>query len=317
MGRRAPLKILLLGRRGSINHWLEDAAGAFRCDGHAVATGIVRHPSLSQRLRRVIAPMEIEIARKAERFGPDLVLAIGGFHTPFNIITALRDSRVRAPIAGWVGDSFGAEAAPMAALYDIVAHTDSALEARHRSLAFAAPSVWLPHAANPHRARPRRERARDMVFIAAASPERRRVVEAIDEPIVIHGPGWRADPPGGHRIVGGRVPHRRLGGLYSSHAASLNLRNAVNVVAGLNQRSFDPYLFGAAVLGDDQPDLARCFDIGREVLMFRSTDELNAVHARVRREAGFANAVAERGLARVLAEHTFAQRLSTLMRALC
>ena len=215
--------------------------------------------------------MEVEIARKAKRFDPDLILAIGGYHTPSSVIAALRDSRARAPVVGWVGDSFGVEAAPLAALYDLVAHTDSELEARHRALGFASPSLWLPHAANPHRASPRRERAGDMVFIAAASPERRRVLESIEEPIVIHGPGWRADPPVGHQVAGGRVAHHRLAGIYAGHAASLNIRNATNVVAGLNQRSFDPYLFGAAVVSDDQPDLARCFDIGREVLVFRSS----------------------------------------------
>ncbi len=260
--------------------------------------------------------MEAEIARRAARFDPDLVLAIGGFHTPISVIAALRESGARAPIVGWVGDAFGPEAAPLAALYDLVAHTDSALEARHRALGFVPPAVWLPHAANPHRASPRLERADTMVFIAAASPERRRVVEGIIEPIVIHGPGWRADPPVGHRVAGGRAPHRRLAGIYARHAASLNVSNAVNVVAGLNQRSFDPYLFGAAVVGDDQPDLERSFEIGREVLVYRSPEELNAVHTRVRREAGFAAAVAARGLAKILAEHTFAHRLSVLMRAL-
>ncbi len=111
------------------------------------------------------------------------------------------------------------------------------------------------------------------------------------------------------------MPHHRLASIYAGHAASLNMRNATNVVAGLNQRNFDPYLFGAAVVGDDQPDLARCFEIGREVAVFRSVEELDALHARVRREPGFAAAVAARGLARITAEHTFAHRLSTLMRA--
>ncbi len=258
--------------------------------------------------------MAEDIAGRAERFSPDLILAIGGFHTPVEVVAALRERRIAAPIVGWVGDAFEAEAAPLAALYDRVAHTDSALEARHRSLGFASPTLWLPHAANPHRAAPPRRRAEAMVFIAAASPERRRIVENIVDPISIYGPGWRDDPPARHRLLGGRVAHRRLGSLYARHGASLNIRNADNVLAGLNQRSFDPYLFGAAVVGDAQPDLERCFEIGSEVLSYRSVEELNAIHARVRREAGFAAAVAERGLARVLSQHTFAHRLAALMR---
>ena len=151
-----------------------------------------------------------------------------------------------------------------------------------------------------------------MVFVAAASPERRRVVEALAEPISLYGPGWSRSAPARHRVRGGRVAHRRLATIYARHAASLNIRNAANVVAGLNQRNFDPYLFGAAVIGDDQPDLARCFEPGLETLVFRSIAELDAFHARLKREPGWAAGVAAKGLARIHAEHTFAHRLRTL-----
>ncbi len=310
MGGQAPLKLLLLGRRGSINHWLEDAAHAFRGDGHEVHIGVVRHPSLTTRLRRAaVAPMPVEIARRAERIAPDLILAIGGFHTPPEVISAIRDRRVSAPIVGWVGDAFGAEAAPLACLYDLVAHTDSALEARHRALGFASPSIWLPHAANPHRTVPAVPRSAEMVFVGAASPERRRVLEALTEPISLYGPGWRQSKPGGHNLLGGRVPHRRLPAIYAGHAASLNLGNTANVVAGLNQRNFDPYLFGAAVVADAQPDLSRCFEPGVETLVFHSPAELGALHARLKRDPDWTAGIAAKGFARIQADHTFAHRL--------
>lgn len=260
--------------------------------------------------------MAAEIADRAIRFAPDLVLAVGGFHTPAEVIAALRERRVGAPIVGWVGDAFGAEAAALAGLYDLVAHTDSALEGRHRHLGFASPSIWLPHAANPYRRPPAVRRSPDMVFVAAASPERRRVVEALAQPISIYGPGWSRSVPGRHRVLGGRVAHRRLAAIYAGHAASLNLRNADNVVAGLNQRNFDPYLFGAAVVGDAQPDLARCFDAGAETLVFGGVAELDALHARLRKDPAWIAGIAARGLARVRAEHTFAHRLGALMKRL-
>ena len=260
--------------------------------------------------------MAEEIAEQARRLTPDLILAVGGFHTPIEVVAALRDRRSSAPIVGWVGDAFGAEAAPLAALYDLVAHTDSALEARHRALGFASPTIWLPHAANPHRTAPRVRREPGMVFVAAASAERRRIVEALAEPISLYGPGWRTPAPGCHRILAGRVPHRRLAAIYAGHAASLNIRNAANVVSGLNQRNFDPYLFGAAVVGDDQPDLARCFEPGVETLVFKSVAELNDLHAKLRGDPAWAAGVAGSGLARIRAEHTFGRRLGTLTRAL-
>ena len=259
--------------------------------------------------------MAAEIAAQAKRFEPDLILAIGGFHTPPAVLQALRDCKIAVPIVGWVGDAFGPEAAPLAALYDLVAHTDSALKARHRDLGFVSPTLWLPHAANPHRAAPPARRANEIVFVGAASPERRHTIEALAEPIVLYGPGW-SNPSGLSRVRAGRVPHGRLAAIYASHAASLNIRNAANVVAGLNQRNFDPFLFGAAVIGDDQPDLARCFEVGEETLVFASAAELNALHTQVKREPGWTAAIAAKGLARIQAEHTFAHRLKAVMSAL-
>jgi len=46
------VRLLLLGRSGSINHWLEDAAQAFRQDGHEVRIAPVRRPWLAAGLER-------------------------------------------------------------------------------------------------------------------------------------------------------------------------------------------------------------------------------------------------------------------------
>jgi spore maturation protein CgeB len=82
----------------------------------------------------------------------------------------------------------------------------------------------------------------------------------------------------------------------------------------LNQRHFDPYLAATPVVSDDLPDLTRCFDPGTEVLVYRDAEELNELYARLRRDPGFAAAIGERGRRRVLAEHTYAHRLATLLR---
>jgi spore maturation protein CgeB len=64
----------------------------------------------------------------------------------------------------------------------------------------------------------------------------------------------------------------------------LNVRNEANVEHGLNQRSFEPLACGAVVLNDDLADLPLCFEPGREILVYRDAEELNALMARLRRE---------------------------------
>ena len=263
-----------------------------------------------------IEPMAAEIAKSARRFEPDLILAIGGFHVPLDVLEALRDLRLTAPITGWVGDSFETEAKPLAALYDLAAYTDSGFEDRHRTLDFPHTATWLPHAANPHRETyTSAKRARRMVFVGAASPERETVISDLTQAITIKGPGWSTAGLAMHDFSRRRVAHRELAAIYAGHSASLNIRNAHHVVSGLNQRSFDPYLFGAAVVSDDQPDLQRCFDVDKEVLVYRTPEGLNEAHARIQDPLEAAR-IAAAGRKRILGQHTFAHRLTRLTQVL-
>jgi spore maturation protein CgeB len=309
------VKLLLIGKRASITHWLEDAATALRAEGHAVRLGIVRRPWLNAGVEAAMAdPLADALARAASRFSPDLILAVGGFHVPAPFLRRLAALPRRPPLAGWVGDVFGEAAREAAALYDLVSYTDSGLLARHTEMGFASRAVFLPHAANLAAAPPQAVRAPRMVFVGNATPGRRAVIDAIASPVTVYGPGWiRAAP---HDIHRGRLSHAAVAGLYARHLAALNVRNERNVLAGLNQRSFDPCLSATPLVTDDQADLDRCFDPGSEVIVWRDVDELNAAYDRLRRFPEEAARIGEAGRRRVLAEHGYAHRLATLMAAL-
>jgi spore maturation protein CgeB len=310
------VKLFLLGRRHSVNHWLEDAAGAFAAAGHAVAVGHVRRPPIPAGVERALAGQIGEaLARRIRRFGPDLILCIGGFHAPAAVLAPIAALPGRAPLVGWVGDRFDEAARRVADLYDAVGFTDSALVERHRALGFRARSLFLPHAADPSAALSEvGERRRRMVFIANPTPHRRAVVAAVREPLALYGPAWGAADGDHHEVHAGRLAASALPTLYAGHLAALNIRNEVNVLAGLNQRNFDPCLAGAALLTDDQPDLPLCFEPGVEVAVWRDAEELNALYARVLAEPGWAADLGERGRRRVLADHTYAARLEALKR---
>ena len=309
------MKILLIGKRGSITHWLEDAAAAFRTEGHAVRTAIVRRPWLSARIETaIVEPLADAVTKAAARFAPDLMLAVGGYHTPIPFLRRLAGLPGRPPLAGWVGDVFEETAREAAALYDLVAYTDSGLLARHASLAFPSPAIFLPHAANLAAAPAPAVRAPRMVFVGNATPGRGAVVEAIAAPMSVYGPGWSRAPP--HDIHPARLPHAAVAGVYARHLAALNVRNERNVLAGLNQRSFDPCLSATPLVCDDQADLDRCFDPGTEVLVWRDAAELNAAYDHLRRFPVEAARIGEAGRRRVMAEHGYAHRLATLLAAL-
>jgi spore maturation protein CgeB len=308
------VKLFLLGRRHSVNHWLEDAAEAFAAAGHEVAVGHVRRPPIPAGVERALAgPIGEALARRVRRFGPDLVLCIGGFHAPEAVLAPIAALPGRPPLVGWVGDRFDEAARGVADLYDAVGFTDTALLERCRTLGFRARGLFLPHAAAPSGAWPDAgERRRRMVFIANPTPHRREVVAAVREPLALYGPAWSAADGAHHEVHAGRVAAGALRGLYAGHLAALNIRNEFNVLAGLNQRNFDPCLAGAALLTDDQPDLPLCFDPGEEVAVWREPEELNALYARALADPAWALALGERGRRRTLADHTYAARLGSL-----
>lgn len=310
------MKILLIGKPGGITHWLEDAAAAFRAENHTVRVGAVRRSWLDARVEAaLVEPLADALAKAAGRFAPDLILVIGGFHAPTPYLRRLAGLPGRPPLAGWVGDLFDEDAREAAALYDVVAYTDSGLLARHPGLGFSSRSMFLPHAANLAAAPPTaRVRSPRMVFVANATPGRRAVIEALTSPVSVYGPGWKRAPP--HEIHPGRTPHAAVARLYAGRLAALNIRNERNVLFGLNQRSFEPCLSATPLVTDDQGDLQRCFEPGSETLVWRDVAELNAVYERLRRSPEEARRVGEAGRRRVLAEHGYGHRLAALMAAL-
>jgi spore maturation protein CgeB len=312
------LRLAVVGKAGSITHWLEDAAAAWRADGHEVLPAFTRRPWLALPLETALAGLIAERLRvRLTRFAPELILAIGAYHVPMALLEAIASLPGRPPLVGWVGDVFEESEASRARLYDLVGYTDSALITRHHDWGFAAEPLYLPHAVNPHdfRSAPAFEyrRAR-MVFIANPTPHRHNVVSEISQPITLYGAGWRRDA--GHEVFARRLSPARAPAILAAHQFALNIRNEFNVLSGLNQRNFAPCAAGAALLTDDQPDLETCFEPGTEVLVWRDVGELNDLYDRVLCDRPFAVGVAGRGRARVLAHHTYTHRLASLTAAL-
>lgn len=314
------MRILVIGKVASVTHWLEDCVAAWRAEGHRVRVAASRNPALPLAIETLLlsasagAPSARRIAAGARAFSPDLIVVIGAYHAPPVILEHLAAWPARPPVLGWVGDRFDATAAGSAALLDAVLYTDRGLLARHDQFAFGGRAYYLPHAANPFAnspAGPRREGR--MVFIGNPTDHRRAVVRGLRAPIALYGPGWTKNPGVAHQIVARRIGPHKVRRLYQRHLAALNIPNEINVMTGLNQRNFDPCLAGAPVVAEHQADLEACFEPGREVLVFRDVDELNAIHDRLLADPAEAARIGEAGRSRVLADHTYGRRLEAMM----
>ena len=315
------MKVFLLGKIRNITGWLEGCALGLQMAGHEVKIGVTRDPALAAPLdqvllsRRIGRPRTMGVARAIRRFSPDLILGVLSYTIPRDLLEVISALPGRPPLVGWVGDVFGEAQRRSAELFDLVAYTDTAMVDLHRRLGFRTPCVFLPHAANPRMARVAAsvaEPERKMVFVANPTPHRRALIRQVQTPLRLYGPGWASLGPTHHEVIARRVSMDEVGQIYADHFATLNIMNEANVLSGLNQRNFDPCLFGTAVVSDDQPDLGLCFEIGREALSYRSAEDLDALYGRLMRDPGEAKAIGEAGRRRVLAEHTYGHRIEAL-----
>lgn len=153
-----------------------------------------------------------------------------------------------------------------------------------------------------------------VVFVAVPTRHRLGLLRQVDTPIAVYGRRCGALGRTPHDVHDRWLTRRHVPRLYQESLAVLNVRNELNVFEGLNQRSFEPTACGTAVIHDDVADLARCFEPGKEVLVFRDGQELQEICERVRRDPALALRVGAAALTRVRVEHTCAHRAQTILR---
>jgi spore maturation protein CgeB len=320
---KAPLRILLVGKRGSLVRWLEDLHQASARLGYPARIFAVNGQGWVSRLRAkwegrgaATAPwMLARFERTLARFRPQLVIVAGVFGVPLDYYRILGGLPWQPPIAGLVGDRFPTDNRERVDCCDRLYFTDTRFFQDARAAGFATPSRYLPLAVDPEQFRPGpATRCPELLFVASRTEFRETVVRDLDEPARIIGTDWSILAREGiHQVLNRKIGRAHLIRLYQRHFAVLNVRNEANVEYGLNQRSFEPLACATPVLNDDLPDLPRCFEPGREILVYRDRDELNALVSRLKREPAFRNGVAEAGRRRVLAEHTYVHRIRAIL----
>jgi spore maturation protein CgeB len=320
---RPSIRILLLGKRGSLVLWLENLHRACLRLGCAARIFAINGEDLGSRLRAkwegrgaaTAGWMLTRFERALASFHPDLVLVAGVFGVPLDYYRVLHGLCPRPLIAGLVGDRFPTDSRTRADHCDWLYYTDTSFFRDAEAAGFTATGRYLPLAADPERFQPGDgPRIPQVLFVASRTEFREGVVRGLDKPARVIGADWSVlAREGFHRVKNRKIGCARLIRLYQRHFAVLNVRNEANVEHGLNQRSFEPLACATPVLNDDLPDLSLCFELGREILMYRDRDELNALVARLRREPTFGRRIGEAGRRRVLAEHTYGHRVRAIL----
>lgn len=317
------LRILLLGKRGSLVLWLENLAVACAGQGHSTRIFAINGESWSTWLRAkwqgrsaaTASWMLHRFTRALAIFQPELVIVAGVFGVPLDYYRLLHTVPHRPLVAGLVGDRFPADSRERADHCDRLYFTDTHFFHDAAQAGFRCASRYLPLAVDPARfSLGQGHREEPLLFVASRTAFREAVVRGLKAPARVIGTDWSAlAAEGFHRVSNRKIGRRALIRLYQNHRVVLNVRNEANVEYGLNQRSFEPLACGAVVLNDDLADVPLCFEPGREMLVYRDADELNAWVARLRQEPELARRIAAAGRQRVLAEHTWAHRVAFIL----
>lgn len=160
------------------------------------------------------------------------------------------------------------------------------------------------------------ERIPEIVFVGSRYDNREKMMLALQEagvPVRVYGRAWSHHPFDRLRtweIKRPELPAERdipLAEAYKVQAAAAASLNVHGLQAGLSMRTFEvPGMNGLQLI--DRPDVEEFYEVGKEVLLYQSTDELIEICQRVIAEPSWSDSIREAGLKRSQAEHTFFHR---------
>jgi spore maturation protein CgeB len=166
------------------------------------------------------------------------------------------------------------------------------------------PAIFLPEASDPDIFRPMPgPKLYDVCFVGAHYGIRAQMVRALDRAgirVQVFGSGWPH----------GRLPGNRMPELFARSKIVLGCGTIgyCTDFFALKMRDFDGPMSGSLYLTHDNPDLQGLFENGREIVTFKDIPDMVT---KVRYYLGHAaerEAIAERGRARAVRDHTWTQR---------
>lgn len=268
------------------------------------------------------------ILAKVETFEPDLVLALA--QAPLSIQALKRLKRDGVPTAMWFVEdyrlfTYWQAFAPHYDFFAVIQKGEFQLQLQQAGM---RNTLYLPLAAQPDVHKPlelssveRRKFGSDVSFMGAGYPNRRVAFrELVRFDFKLWGTDWDGDAILAPyvQLAGARVSSEDCVRIFNATKVNINLHSSIQakeLVTGgdfVNPRTFEVAACGAFQLVDRRSLMAELFSDG-ELAVFDSMEELAP-----RIEHYLANpeeriAIAKRGQARVLAEHTYAARMRTLL----
>ena len=316
-------RVAIVQKSDGLLTWCTDLAAAFHEAGATTHASNFRASSLAERWtqyttkrRLVFNPTTTRrIAKTLADFSPDLVVFLNYPSIPLETEALMRKALGSGvPFIGWLCDSVYAIPPGYDGLFDGVYYFDSAslpvLERHYHGT--RSRLDFLPLAANPRRyVCPDIDittRKPVLVFAGHCTPSRQPFFaeyRSLGKRLDLYGPKagnwpqvWRNR----------KLSSADLARIYRGYLINLNLLQPGNTTNGLNLRAFEIPCAGGLATYPDAPDLARCFEPGQEVLIYKTAADLMETVSQTLHHPEQALTITRAGHQRVMREHTFYHR---------
>lgn len=253
-----------------------------------------------------------------EQVKPDKLIVIKADTLGDNFWQAVADRKV--PYLLWLYDDLKRHRYTIEFLRSLPAVVSYA---RSEAESFAAEGINAHFVANgydPKLAAFPTTRVPEIVFVGSRYENRETILLALKDAglsVRAYGRGWSHHPFDRLRtweLKRPNLPAERDIPLYEAYrvqaaaAASLNVHG---LQAGLAMRTFEvPGMNGLQLI--DRPDVAEFYEIGKEVLLYQSTEELIELCQHIIADPRWSDSIRAAGLKRSQAEHTFFHRAQSM-----
>ncbi len=320
------MRILLIGKNNILN-WIQNISAETSLK-HETETLFLNELAFTDQLKKVFFKgfskkmmynhIQSVIGKKIDKFNPDLVLFISPFM--FNsLVFDIFDNYPKIVKFAWIGDRFSLEHKNIANKFDKLFVTDSSFIDDAKKFNFPR-TEYLPLAVNGNLFFNKNiERKNSLVFIGSYTLKRAEFLNKVNNiDLEIIGPKWKDLDTGNKRIkyLNKTISIDEVANYYNKYKYILNIKHEHNVTNGLNMRTFEVMACGSCLLQDYVKDVDLNFEVGKEILVYNSLEELNELIEKLNNDMSFYNKIVQNGEKAVLQRHTYKNRINEILKGL-
>jgi len=317
------MRILIIGKQNHL-HWVENVYDAFKKLSYNVNYLFTnKQGNFNDFNRNFLKIFNKNLSKnyslnclnkKILEFSPDIIFVVSPFMYDIKF-TEMIESIDSCLKIGWVGDIFSSEHKAISDKYDKLYFTDSYFLEMAEMFKFKNYS-YLPLAANSNIFYDKKLIRNDnLLFIGNPTKERIDLFFNINKDVKLIGSKWKnINLKNNIEIVKKDISIYEVAEEYNKSNFVLNLKHSLNVINGLNMRTFEVPACGACLIQDYVKDLELNFDLDKEVVTYNNVEELTDLYEKLRKEKKLTKQIIEHSSLNVHSNHLYTNRINKIIK---